>query len=158
MSEQINHPNHYGGDTIYEAIKVIEAWGFDKDFCLGNTVKYISRAGKKDSGKLIEDLKKAKWYLDRKISQLENNPCFADKGFEVVVQYIPSINDRWWYKNFMAQTFQVTECTEEEFKTASYMYDSEDRKANEFYKVVKSNRSDSSLNGQLILKTHCIQK
>lgn len=43
MSEQVNHPQHYGGkDNPFEAIKVIEAW--DLDFCLGNAVKYISRA------------------------------------------------------------------------------------------------------------------
>ena len=48
--EQVNHPSHYGGgDNPYEVIKVIEAW--DLDFHLGNTVKYISRAGKKDQDK-----------------------------------------------------------------------------------------------------------
>lgn len=36
VSEQVDHPAHYGGDTTYEAIKVIEAW--DLDFCLGNAV------------------------------------------------------------------------------------------------------------------------
>lgn len=57
MNETVDHPAHYGGgDNPYEAIKVIEAWGLG--FCLGNTVKYIARAGKKDGGgKLIEDLK-----------------------------------------------------------------------------------------------------
>jgi hypothetical protein len=65
--ETVNHPAHYGGDTTYEAIKVIEAW--DLGFNLGNTVKYISRAGKKC--KLIEDLKKAAWYLNREIENLE---------------------------------------------------------------------------------------
>lgn len=67
--EKINHPKHYGGDNPYEAIKVIEAWGLG--FCLGNTVKYISRAGKKDEAKTVEDLKKAAWYLQREISRLE---------------------------------------------------------------------------------------
>ena len=70
-NESINHPEHYGGDNTYEAIKVIEAW--DLDFSLGNTIKYISRAGKKDKAKEIEDLKKALWYLDRKIKTLEVN-------------------------------------------------------------------------------------
>jgi hypothetical protein len=66
--EAVNHPQHYGGENNqYEAIKVIEAW--ELDFCLGNTVKYISRAGKKDN--IVQDLKKAKWYLERKIAQLE---------------------------------------------------------------------------------------
>ena len=64
MSDQINNPEHYGGaENIYEAIKVIEAW--DLDFCLGNVIKYIARAGKK--GDAVQDLKKAKWYLDRKL-------------------------------------------------------------------------------------------
>lgn len=73
MKESINHPEHYGGDNTYEAIKVIEAWGLDKCFYLGNVVKYISRAGKKDKSKEIEDMKKALWYLDRKIKTLELN-------------------------------------------------------------------------------------
>ena len=64
----VNHPSHYGGDGTYEAIRVIEAWGLG--FCLGNVVKYISRAGKK--GSALEDLKKARWYLDREITRLEN--------------------------------------------------------------------------------------
>ncbi len=67
--EQVNHPNHYGGkENVYEAIKVIEAWNLD--FHLGNAVKYISRAGKKDS--IIQDLEKAKWYIERKIENLKN--------------------------------------------------------------------------------------
>jgi hypothetical protein len=58
------HPTHYGGkDNPYEAIKVIEAWGVG--FNLGNTLKYISRAGKKDD--IIQDLEKALFYLDREI-------------------------------------------------------------------------------------------
>lgn len=65
----INHPAYYGGDTTYEAIKVIEAWQLG--FCLGNTVKYISRAGKKDKSKELEDLRKSLWYLNRHIENLE---------------------------------------------------------------------------------------
>ncbi len=65
--EKVVHPAHYGGDTTYEAIKVIEAWNLG--FCLGNAVKYICRAGKKSD--LIEDLKKAAWYLNREIEKLE---------------------------------------------------------------------------------------
>ena len=70
MNENVNHPAHYGGaDNPYEAIKVIEAWGLG--FCLGNAVKYISRAGKKDPAKEIEDLEKAVWYLQREIEKLK---------------------------------------------------------------------------------------
>ena len=69
MTEQVNHPSHYGGaDDPYEVIKVIEAW--ELDFQLGNAVKYIARAGRKTRQPLV-DLRKARWYLDRKISQLE---------------------------------------------------------------------------------------
>ncbi len=71
MSEPVNHPEHYGGkDNPYEAIKVIEAWNLG--FCLGNCVKYISRAGKKNPAKEIEDLQKAKWYLERHIEKLQS--------------------------------------------------------------------------------------
>ena len=63
MTEKVDHPDHYGGkENTYEAIKVIEAW--DLGFHLGNVVKYISRAGKKTNN-TREDLKKAKWYLER---------------------------------------------------------------------------------------------
>jgi len=66
----VNNPTHYGGaDNTYEAIKVIDDW--DLGFCLGNTVKYISRAGKKDPAKELEDLKKAMWYLQHHIETLE---------------------------------------------------------------------------------------
>jgi Protein of unknwon function (DUF3310) len=68
MNDAVDHPAHYGGeDNPYEAIKVVEAW--DLDFYLGNVIKYVSRAGKK--GDELEDLKKARWYLDRKIARLE---------------------------------------------------------------------------------------
>ena len=66
--EAVNNPKHYGGDTTYEAIKVIEAW--ELNFHLGNVIKYISRAGKKDLTKTKEDILKAKWYLDRYIGTL----------------------------------------------------------------------------------------
>jgi hypothetical protein len=70
--EMVNHPEHYGGsENVYEAIKVIENWNLD--FHLGNTVKYISRAGKKGTDKELQDLKKALWYLERKINNLEKN-------------------------------------------------------------------------------------
>lgn len=66
--DAVNHPKHYGGEgNPYEAIKVIEAWGLG--FSLGNTAKYIARAGKKDGASPVEDLKKAAWYLNRAIEE-----------------------------------------------------------------------------------------
>ena len=69
--EMVNHPDHYqnGEDNTYEVIKVIDAWGLG--FSLGNTVKYIARAGKKDPKKELEDLKKAAWYLNHESEKLE---------------------------------------------------------------------------------------
>lgn len=78
--EMVNHPSHYGGeDNPYEAIKVIEAW--DLDFCLGNVVKYISRAGKKNKDRLLEDLEKAAWYLNREIDNLKTSKEADGKTF-----------------------------------------------------------------------------
>lgn len=67
-NDPVNHPSHYTDGKI-EVIDYIE----DKclGFCLGNAVKYISRAGKKDPAKEIEDLKKAVWYINRRIKELE---------------------------------------------------------------------------------------
>ena len=78
MADNINHPSHYTLGKI-EVIDFIE----DKklNFNLGNVVKYVARAGhKKSSGKsmeakALEDLKKARWYIDREIAARENmNP------------------------------------------------------------------------------------
>lgn len=68
--DNVNHPAHYTDGKI-EVIDFIE----DKNlgYHLGNAVKYISRAGKKDPEKTAEDLRKAVWYLNRYI-ELLNKP------------------------------------------------------------------------------------
>jgi hypothetical protein len=64
-------PNHYGGkDSVYEVFNVLEAWGIDKDFYLGNVLKYLARAGKKNKTTEKEDLQKALVYLQRRIDSL----------------------------------------------------------------------------------------
>ena len=74
MSDMVNHPDHYTSGKI-EVIDFIEDQQLG--FNLGNVVKYVSRSGKKKSKdrslerKALEDLKKARWYLDREISQRE---------------------------------------------------------------------------------------
>ena len=65
--DPVNRPSHYTDGRKFETIEVIEDWGLG--FCLGNTVKYISRAGRKSNH--LEDLKKARWYLDREIAAQE---------------------------------------------------------------------------------------
>lgn len=70
IDQNVSHPSHYGGkDDPYETIKVIDAWGLDKSFCLGNVIKYISRAGKKDGNSLLQDLMKAQFYLNYEVEK-----------------------------------------------------------------------------------------
>lgn len=66
--DSVNKPAHYTDGKI-EVINFIE----DKQlgFHLGNAVKYIARAGKKDPSKKVEDLQKAQWYLNREINRLK---------------------------------------------------------------------------------------
>lgn len=65
-----SRPEYYGGkDTTYEVFSVLEAWKLDKDFYLGNVLKYLARAGKKSFNKK-EDLEKALVYLQRRINTL----------------------------------------------------------------------------------------
>lgn len=66
----IEHPSHYTDGGI-ETIDFIEAKKLN--YRLGNVVKYVSRAGKKDPETRIEDLKKALWYLKREIGEPEKN-------------------------------------------------------------------------------------
>ena len=66
--DPVEHPGHYTDGGI-ECIDYIEAKGLG--YHLGNAVKYISRAGKKDPAKTIEDLEKAVWYIQRKIKLLK---------------------------------------------------------------------------------------
>jgi hypothetical protein len=65
--DPVNNPSHYCEGRAYEPIDVINDWelGFD----LGNVVKYISRAGRKNNA--LEDLKKARFYLNHQINMLE---------------------------------------------------------------------------------------
>lgn len=88
--EMVNHPSHYGGaDNPYEAIKVIEAW--EADFNIGTTLRYLCRCGKKTIGgsaeeMRLEDLKKARWYLDREIQNIEK--ALAEKQKKDIEGYM----------------------------------------------------------------------
>lgn len=74
--DNVQNPQHYT-DTKIEPIEVIEDWNLG--FCLGNAVKYIKRAGHKKSSSMsmkekeINDLKKASYYVNRRIYELEND-------------------------------------------------------------------------------------
>jgi hypothetical protein len=68
MSDIVNHPPHYlhGGIECFDAI---EAMGIGKEACRANAVKYLWRMEHK--GKALEDAKKAQWYVNRLVIQLE---------------------------------------------------------------------------------------
>jgi len=65
MNNNVNHPDHYNAGV--EAIEVIESWGLN--FNVGNVIKYMLRAAHK--GEEIQDLEKAKWYLDRHLENVK---------------------------------------------------------------------------------------
>ena len=65
--ERVNHPSHYNKGI--ETIDYIESWNMD--FNIGNVIKYVTRAGHKDNK--LEDLEKAKWYLEREINKAKVN-------------------------------------------------------------------------------------
>ena len=73
-------PDYYANSNTYEPINIIEAWNLD--FCLGNVIKYVGRAGKKNANTTIEDLQKAAWYINRAIERLNDStgPLTADKN------------------------------------------------------------------------------
>lgn len=76
-TDPVNHPPHYGAHPSgVECITVTE----HMNFCLGNAVKYIWRAGLK-SDSPVEDLRKARWYLDREIARLD-----AERESDVLVK------------------------------------------------------------------------
>lgn len=68
LTDSVNRPAHYTFSGV-EPIDVVEAWALPHH--LATAVTYIARAGRKDPNKYLEDLKKAKWYLDRYINNLE---------------------------------------------------------------------------------------
>ena len=70
VSKDSINPSYYKGRN-FDVIDFIEQ--YELGFCLGNAVKYIARAGKKDPKKYREDLDKAVWYINRRIEELDND-------------------------------------------------------------------------------------
>lgn len=66
LSDNVNHPEHYIFPNGAEVINITEHLTFN----LGNVVKYVARAGRKASSAQLEDLEKAKWYLEREIGRI----------------------------------------------------------------------------------------
>lgn len=80
MNDPVNHPKHYTSHPSgVECIEVTEHFNFNK----GNAIKYIWRSS--DKGKEVEDLRKARWYIDREIARILNNadePPFMKRSKE----------------------------------------------------------------------------
>jgi hypothetical protein len=80
MNDPVNHPKHYTAHPSgVECIEVTE----HMNFCVGNAIKYLWRAGLK--GEQVEDLRKARWYIDREIARILNNedePPFMKRSDE----------------------------------------------------------------------------
>jgi len=73
MTDSINHPKHYNinwaGKQAIETYDYINSWKME--YAEGNIIKYVSRH--KYKGKALQDLKKARWYLNKLIKELEEN-------------------------------------------------------------------------------------
>ena len=80
MNDPVNHPKHYiEHPSGVECIEITE----HMNFCVGNAIKYLWRAGLK--GEQVEDLRKARWYIDREIARILNNadePPFMKRSEE----------------------------------------------------------------------------
>ena len=80
MNDPVNHPKHYTEHPSgVECIEITE----HMNCCVGNAIKYLWRAGLK--GEQVEDLRKARWYIDREIARILNNadePPFMKRGKE----------------------------------------------------------------------------
>ena len=95
MVDNVNYPPHYRAHASgVECIEITE----HMNFCLGNAIKYIWRAGlKKDA---VEDLKKAVWYVNREIKRVEK---IKEKGSRELIrhQYTESNRSSEWYSSYI---------------------------------------------------------
>ena len=95
IKKNVEHPSHYGGaDNPYEAIKVLREWQLDKDAYLWNVGKYLSRAGHKDGNSQLQDLTKARWYLDYKIRLLEEQQKIVESVVDTLKKIPDEANDK----------------------------------------------------------------
>lgn len=93
MTEKINHPKHYKGNR-FEAIDIIE--DYELDFNLGNVIKYVLRAGKKNDK--LEDLKKAQFYINRQIELLERvnrTDAMTEQRYHYSIERIKAMTEQF---------------------------------------------------------------
>ena len=95
IKKNVEHPSYYGGaDNPYEAIKVLREWQLDKDAYLWNVGKYLSRAGHKDGNSQLQDLTKARWYLDYKIRLLEEQQKVVESVVDTLKKIPNEVTDK----------------------------------------------------------------
>lgn len=95
IKKNVEHPSYYGGaDNPYEAIKVLREWQLDKDAYLWNVGKYLSRAGHKDGNSQLQDLTKARFYLDYKIRLLEEQQKVAESVIDTLKKVPSEVADK----------------------------------------------------------------
>lgn len=76
--DNVTHPDHYTWHPAVECIAVTQWFNFN----LGNVIKYVWRAGKKDSATQLEDLRKARQYLDFEIGRIEGGKALPEVEHE----------------------------------------------------------------------------
>lgn len=100
VNDNVNHPSHYTDGKI-EVIDFIEDKGLG--FHLGNAVKYIARAGKKDPAKDVEDLEKAEWYLHREIKRRKalrgDSPELKEESSNLLEELVAEVESHVAYGN-----------------------------------------------------------
>lgn len=95
IKKNVEHPSYYGGaDNPYEAIKVLREWQLDKDAYLWNVGKYLSRAGHKDGNSQLQDLAKARFYLDHKIRLLEEQQKVVESVVDTLKKVPNEVTDK----------------------------------------------------------------
>lgn len=87
QGDEIDHPDHYVKGREIEPIDVIEDWQLG--YHLGSALKYIARAGRKDD--LVQDLKKAVWYLDRFIDNHDPQAAADEAVTEVALSWLDEL-------------------------------------------------------------------
>ena len=95
IKKNVDHPSYYvGADNPYEAIKVLREWQLDNDAYLWNVGKYLSRAGHKDGNSQLQDLMKARCYLNYKIQLLEEQQKVAESVVDTLKKVPNEVTDK----------------------------------------------------------------
>ena len=96
--DPVNRPAHYTEGRVVEVIDLVEDW--DLGFCLGNAIKYLGRAGRKDPKKTIEDYEKTIWYINR-------HKKYGKFGITTIIRYIVRERREYWKIEDVIQDWKV---------------------------------------------------